>query len=128
MSHLTQFRHATVGGSLDATLEQRNDGSLLVRSTEALGWYPARLSDCLETYAEQSPTHVFVAQRRGGGDWEQISYAQMFERARSIGQALLDMGLSVDRPLAILSDNDLDICWSSSLSASVTTASCASTA
>ena len=108
MSHLTQFRHATVGGSLDATLEQRNDGSLLVRSTEALGWYPDRLSDCLETYAEQSPTHVFVAQRRGGGDWEQISYAQMFERARSIGQALLDMGLSVDRPLAILSDNDLE--------------------
>ena len=32
----------------------------------------------------------------------------MLASARSVGQALLDHGLSVERPLAILSENDLD--------------------
>jgi feruloyl-CoA synthase len=37
-----------------------------------------------------------------------ISYAQMLHRARRVGQALLDHGLSAERPLAILSGNDLE--------------------
>ncbi|MFX7906685.1 feruloyl-CoA synthase, partial [Acinetobacter baumannii] len=33
---------------------------------------------------------------------------EMLERARAIGQALLDRGVSAERPLAILSGNDLE--------------------
>src|SRR5439155_22347623 len=43
-----------------------------------------------------------------GGDWRRISYAEALTRARSIAQVLLDHGLNADRPLAILSDNDLE--------------------
>ena len=32
----------------------------------------------------------------------------MLEHARAIAQALLDLGLSAERPVAILSDNDLE--------------------
>ena len=49
------FRHANVGGCLDATVERRADGAVVLRSTEALRWYPPRLSDCLERYADEAP-------------------------------------------------------------------------
>ena len=102
------FRHANVGGCLDARVERRPDGSVVLRSTEALHWYPARLSDCLERYAGEAPERVFAAQRSGQGEWRTVTYAQMLARARSIGQALLDLGLCAERPIAILSDNDLE--------------------
>jgi feruloyl-CoA synthase len=105
------FRAARVGGCVEATLETRADGSQVLRSTDPLGWYPERLSDVLDQWASEAPERTFVA-RRGpsapGGNWQRISYAAMRERARAIGQALVEAGLSAERPLAILSDNDLE--------------------
>jgi feruloyl-CoA synthase len=107
-----RYRQAHVGGCVQATVEHRPDGTLLLRSTEPLGPYPARLTDALERWAAEAPERTFIAKRRRGGpqdgEWERISYAQMLARARSIGQALVDRGLSADRPIAILSDNDLE--------------------
>ena len=102
------FRDAHVAGCLDASVERRPDGVVVLRSTEALRWYPARLSDCLERYADEAPGRVFAARRERGGDWRTITYAQMLARARSIGQALVERGLSAQRPVAILSENDLE--------------------
>ncbi|HEU5297451.1 MAG TPA: AMP-binding protein, partial [Burkholderiaceae bacterium] len=101
-------REASVGGCLQATIERRADGSTVLSSTEALGWYPARLTDHLEQWAGEVPEHTFVARRDPSGQWQRIGYAQMLERAQAVGQSLLDMGLSVERPLAILSDNSLE--------------------
>ena len=70
--------------------------------------YPARLTDRLEHWAREAPDRVFVAKRERGGDWRTISYAQMLDRAQRIGQALAERGLSSERPIAILSDNDLE--------------------
>ena len=103
-----QFVHARVGGCTSATLTQRADGSAILHSTESLVPYPERLSDRLSHWAEQAPERCFVARRHQGGKWRRISYAEMLHRAKSIGQALLDAGLSLERPLAILSDNDLE--------------------
>ena len=106
-----RYREARVGGCVDAQLETRDDGHLLLRSTEPLGWYPARLTDCLEQWAEEAPERTFVARRApaaAGGDWVRVSYAEMRQRARAIGQALTDRGLSAERPVLILSDNDLE--------------------
>ncbi|HSW06168.1 feruloyl-CoA synthase [Aquabacterium sp.] len=104
-----RYRAVRVGGCLDATLETRDGGVQLLRSTEALGDYPARLTDKLEHWARVAPDRTFAARRApGGGDWERISYAQMLARAQAIGQALVDRGLSAERPLVILSDNDLE--------------------
>lgn len=103
-----RYRDASVGGCVEASIEQRADGTTVVRSTEALRWYPARLTDCLEQWAQAAPERSLAARRVKGGDWRHISYAQMLQRARSVGQALLDLGLSPERPLAILSENDLE--------------------
>ena len=106
--HGPRYRDAHVGGCIEATIASAADGSVRITSTEALRWFPERLTDSLAQWAADAPDRTFVAKRRSGGEWERIGYAQMLQRARAIGQALLDRKLSVERPVAILSDNDLD--------------------
>lgn len=104
-----RYRDASVGGCLHANVEQRPDGTTVLRSTEALGDYPDRLTDRLEQWAEQAPDRVLVARRDGlTGQWCTLTYSQMLQRVKSVGQALVDMGLSVERPVAILSENSLE--------------------
>jgi feruloyl-CoA synthase len=88
----------------DASFEPRPDGSLLVRRPEPLGPYPSRLTERLEHWAARAPDRVFLA-RRAGESWRRVSYAQALEAACAIGQALLDRGLSLTRPVLILSGN-----------------------
>ena len=103
-----RYRDAQVGGCVEAAIEVRDDGSTLVSSTEPLRWFPDRLTDCLQQWAAEAPDRVLAARRDDGGDWRTITYGQMLHRVQAVGQALLDLGLSVDRPLAILSGNDLE--------------------
>lgn len=103
-----RYRDANVGGCVAATLERRADGSTLLRSTTPLGAHPPRLTDHLERWAREAPQRTFAARRDQGGDWRRIGYAEMLQRVQSVGQALLDLGLSVERPLVILSGNDLE--------------------
>ena len=103
-----RYRDVPLGGSLTANITTRPDGSTLVTSTEPLQPYPLRLTDRLLHWAAVEPGHTLAAKRHQGGDWHRISYAQALHRARCIAQALIDMKLSADRPVAILSDNDLE--------------------
>ncbi|MGU7784190.1 feruloyl-CoA synthase [Burkholderia sp. PU8-34] len=88
-------------------IEPRGDGWYM-RAAVPLGDYPRRLTDRLVSGARAHPDRWLVARRGPDGAWIGISYAQMLERARAIGQALLDRGLSAERPVAILSGNDLE--------------------
>jgi feruloyl-CoA synthase len=103
-----RYRDAQVGGCVEATVTTRPDGAVIVRSTEALRWFPDRLTDCLQQWATEVPDRVLVARRQQGGDWRTITYGQMLQRVHAVGQALVDLGLSVERPVAILSGNDLE--------------------
>ena len=97
------------GGCLGAEVERRADGSVRLHSTEPLRPYPARLTDRLVQHAQRTPERTFVARRAGGtGPWQAISYGQMLQRARAVATWLLAQGASVERPVAILSDNDLE--------------------
>ena len=95
-------------GRADVQTERRADGTILLRSPHPLGAYPARLTERLIHWARVAPDRDFLAQRDPGGGWRRLNYAQTHARVRAIGQALLDRGLSAERPLAILSDNDLE--------------------
>jgi len=79
-----------------------------LRSNEPLREFPVRLTDRLVSGAQAHPERVLVARRGERGAWIEITYADMLRRARAIGQALLNLGLSAERPLAILSGNDLE--------------------
>ena len=92
-----------------ASIEHRADGTVLVRSDEPLGAYPKALTDRLMHWAEVSPDTVCVAKRQGAsGEWKRLTYAEVLDAVRRIGQALLNRGLFVERPAVILSENDLE--------------------
>jgi feruloyl-CoA synthase len=95
-------------GPFDLALEQRPDGTIRARSPHPLGAYPTRLTERLEHWAGQAPERTFLAQRDPQGGWRRLTYAKTLESVRRIGQALLERGLSAERPLAILSGNDLE--------------------
>ncbi|GJD49331.1 Carboxylic acid reductase [Methylobacterium crusticola] len=85
----------------------RPDGSLLVTATTPLPPYPERLTAHLVRHAAESPDRTFLARRRGGGDWERLTYGEALARVERLGAALVARGLSAERPLMILSGNSL---------------------
>ena len=95
-------------GRADTEFTRLPDGTILMRSPEPLDAYPDRLTERLLHWAEKAPDRTFMAQRTADGSWRRLSYADLLRNVRSIGQALLDRDLSAERPLAILSDNDLE--------------------
>jgi feruloyl-CoA synthase len=104
----SRHRRLPLGGSLAAHFTPRPDGTTRVISTEPLQPFARRLTDRLLHWAETAPERTLVAKRLHGGDWRRVSYAEALGQARSIAQALIDRGLSAERPVAILSDNDIE--------------------
>ena len=88
--------------------ERRDDGTVLMRQTGELEDDRPLVADYLDRWAEEAPDRTWLARRQDGGDWRRISYAQARRAARSIGAALLELGLGPDRPLMILSENSLE--------------------
>jgi len=102
-----RFRKVALGTD-DVEIERRADGALLLRSPRLLTAFPARLTERLAHWARAAPARTFLAQRDAAGGWRRLTYGEAYTRARRIAQTLLDRGLSRERPLAILSDNDLE--------------------
>jgi feruloyl-CoA synthase len=95
-------------GKPDLHVEQRADGSILIRPRQTLDDHPPRLTDRLVYWAEKTPDRTLFAGRDADGSWRSISYVQALNHARSIGEALLARNLSAERPVVILSGNDLE--------------------
>ena len=114
-----KFRPLTFGVT-QVSLRHGKAGVQYLRAEQALNDFPLRITDRLAHWASTAPARSFMAKRAkladiatpGGvgktGDWQHISYAQAWVLAKSIAQALINRGLSVERPVAILSENDLD--------------------
>ena len=94
-------------GSPDVHIEERA-GSVYLNAREPLATLPARLLDRLLHWAEVRAEHTFVARRGGDGQWQRISYRDMLARVRCIAAHLLEHDLNEQRPLVILSGNDLE--------------------
>jgi feruloyl-CoA synthase len=107
MGQAPKYRKVRLG-SAGVRVERDGRGSIRLRSAEALAPYPARLTESLLKWARLCPERTFVAKRDAAGQWRRISYGDALRHARSIGQALLARGLSAERPLMILSENDLE--------------------
>jgi feruloyl-CoA synthase len=95
-------------GAAEVALERRPDGATLLRSPEQLAPYPPKLTERFAHWAREAPDRVFIAERDAAGAWRKLTYGAAFARFRAIGQALLDRGLSAERPVVILSDNDVE--------------------
>ena len=89
------------------SVETRADGVTLVRATGTLPPYPLRVTDRLVHWAAETPDETFLAEKDGAG-WRRLSYGAALTQVRAIGQALLDRGLSAERPVLILSGNGIE--------------------
>jgi feruloyl-CoA synthase len=90
-----------------AVLEKRPDGSQRLRSPEALGPTARCVTEWLVAWARRAPERIFLAERKGEA-WRKLSYLETYGAVRRIAQALIDLGLGAEKPLAILSDNGID--------------------
>ena len=100
-------------GVTRVALSQGSHGTQYLKADQPLTDYAQRITDRLVHWAQVAPDRSFMARRvknadGSSGDWRHISYAQALASARSIAQALLDRGLTNERPVAILSENDLE--------------------
>jgi feruloyl-CoA synthase len=88
-------------------------GVRYIKAELPLAEHAARITDRLVHWAQAAPDRTFMARRQRladgtTGEWRHISYGQALESARRIAQALIDRGLGLERPVAILSENDLE--------------------
>ena len=88
--------------------EDRPDGSTLVWRGDALGEYPEKITEKLVHWAKEMPDQTWMAQRTESGDWRKISYSKALDKIRHLAQGILDHNLSLERPLVILSGNDIE--------------------
>jgi feruloyl-CoA synthase len=95
-------------GAPGAVLDKRADGTIHIRAAQSLGGYHGKLSEPLDHWAKTAPDRLFLAQRDAQDQWRKRSYAETLADARRIGAALLRRGLSAERPLVVLSGNDIE--------------------
>ena len=108
----TSFRPLKFGVTR-VTLRDGQAGTHYLQAEQALAPYPERLTDRLQQWAQTRPAQTFMARRvklADGtlGDWQHINYTQAWHTARGIAQALINRGLSAERPVVILSENSLE--------------------
>ncbi len=100
-----RYRAVSIGTPPVEVIETQ--GVLQMRSLEPLAEPPARLLERLLHWAEVRPEQTFIA-ARAGTEWRRVNYAQMLDSVRAIAQSLLSYGLSAEKPLVLLSGNDIE--------------------
>jgi feruloyl-CoA synthase len=95
-------------GPASVEVERKPDGTILLRSPRALEPYPEKLTERLAHWGEAAPERIFLAQRDRTGAWRSVTYGAAFASVRAIAAALLERELSPERPIAILSGNDIE--------------------
>ncbi|WP_321505925.1 feruloyl-CoA synthase [Breoghania sp.] len=95
---------------LTVNTHEHDDGTIYIQPEAELGPYPGKLTERLDHWARQAPQRTFIAMRdpEKGGAWRELSYGRTRALVRSLAQALIDRGLSPERPVAILSGNDIE--------------------
>lgn len=94
-------------GAVPLLRETRPDGTVLIRQTAELPSWPRCMTARFMHWANVAPDRLWMAERGADGAWVRMTYGQGAQAIRAIGSALMQQGLSVDRPLLILSGNSL---------------------
>ncbi len=99
-------------GPADVVVERRSDGAIVLRSPHPLRPHPQKLTERLTHWAKTASERVFLAQRDAqrvtSTGWRTMTYADTLRAVQAIAAALVGRNLSPDRPLAILSGNDIE--------------------
>ena len=95
-------------GTPDIACEKRSDGVMVLRSRTPLGAYDPSLAGMFRAAVAAAPDRTFLAERDAGGAWRRVSYAEARRMVDAVAAALIERGLSAERPVMILSGNAID--------------------
>jgi feruloyl-CoA synthase len=93
----------------DVTVTETTDGSLILRNTVSLADYPANLLTWLHQNAARFPGKPFLQERDEQNQWRGLTYAETLAAVNRLSNGLVARGLTADRPIAILSENCIDM-------------------
>jgi len=85
---------------------ERRDDDLILRCPHVPGPPPRALGVHLERWAERDPQRVFLAERPVAL-WNELTYGEALDTVQRLGSALLELGASPTRPVALLSENSV---------------------
>ena len=89
--------------------DRRADGSIILKSTDAVAPSARCVGDWLEHWARQTPDRIFLGDRASAdAPWTTVTYKDALRQVRSAAAWILAQGLSAERPLVILSDNSVE--------------------
>ncbi len=89
-------------------VDRRSDGSIILKSTEALRPSARCIGDWLEHWARETPERIFLGERASvAAPWTTVTYRDVLRQVRAIAAWILAEGLSAAHPLVILSDNSV---------------------
>jgi feruloyl-CoA synthase len=82
---------------------------LILESPIPLADYPPNIGVWLRQQAARFPEKSFVLQRDADGNWQGPTYAEALARVNSLSNGLLALGLDGSRPIAIMSENSVEM-------------------
>jgi feruloyl-CoA synthase len=95
-------------GPVDVVYEEHPAGGHVFRSRCPLEPHDSSMARVFRKAVEARPDRLAIAERDHEGRWRGPTYAEARARADAMAQALLDRGLSAERPVMILSGNSVD--------------------
>jgi len=107
LTHQIPYRRVRLGPP-DIELTDGPDGVIYVRSPHALEPYPETMTIPLDRWAREKPDGTFLAERAPDLTWRRLTWNDAREQGRRIGQALACRRLSAERPIAVISGNDIE--------------------
>ena len=90
-------------------VERRANGEMILRSPQQIEPYPNQLGFYLRRWAKEKPDVLVLAERAPDGSWRRVVYSEMLSAVEALGQAFIDRGMSVERPLMVLSEKSIDL-------------------
>jgi feruloyl-CoA synthase len=97
--------------SAGVTVERRDDGALILRSSAPLPPTPRCVGEWLVHWAKTAPERDFLCERTGpepGSPWRRMTYSMALARVEAIATFLLRARLSAETPIMVLSENSIE--------------------
>ena len=105
---LTPYRD-TAFPQASTSCERRGDGTLILRSDHRLpDVHEKSVADFVPHWAAARGDTPAFCERAEDGAWRAITWAEMWAQVRAVGAAFLELGLSQERPLMLLSGNSIE--------------------
>jgi feruloyl-CoA synthase len=93
----------------DIAVDRRADGTIVLKSRIPLQAYDRHIPASLAKWAKDAPQRTWLAQRSGTErQWRRVSYGEAKHTVDALTQALLNLEVAPDSPLAILSGNSIE--------------------